>query len=160
MNTIIPTIHIAGRIVVDEDWLRFEEKYESVAETIANEIYQTLVDVQIRQVPTSKQDTGTESGRGRDVSMFLNKVFFRVYFSNAECTLEEAETYQVMYSLGAVGELDMLQDWYGYSEWTVLGYDVRNFELKDVNGNGHDLTQIFYNYRNKYAHILIDILEV
>lgn len=160
MDTIIPTIHIAGRIVVDEDWLRFEEKYESVAETIANEIYQTLINVQIRQVPTSKQDTGTESGRGRDVSMFLNKVFFRVYFSNTECTLEEAETYQVMYSLGAVGELDMLQDWYGYSEWTVLGYDICNFELRDVNGNGHDLAQIFYNYRNKYAHILIDILEV
>lgn len=89
-------------------------------------------------------------------SLFIPKVFFRAYFSDRECSLLDAINNQILLSIGA---LDILECWFGYSEWTIEGYDVENFKLISENGTGHDLQQIFTNYIGKYVHILIDILE-
>lgn len=63
---------------------------------------------------------------------------------------------QILLSIGA---LDIFQEWYGYSEWTIMGYDVENFKLISEDGGEHDLEKIFKSYIGKYVHIVIDILE-
>lgn len=91
-----------------------------------------------------------------EASLFIPRISFRAYFSDNQCSLEDAESNQILLSVGA---LDIFQEWYGYSEWTIMGYDVENFKLVSEDGGEHDLEKIFKSYIGKYVHIVIDILE-
>lgn len=157
----IPTIHIEGKLLRDEDWVYIDLGFGSLAETIEEKIKQVVANLNIN-IPFSKKDCASYEGYNEcaEVSMFINRVFFRAYFSNEKCTLEEAEKGFITYMLGGTGSMDVLQEWYGYSEWTILGYDITNFKLISEDGGEHNLAQIFENYANKYVHIVIDILEI
>lgn len=139
-------IHIEGFIYDDGDGMRIKNG-NTIAERIAYEIEERTKTIEKSRFDI---DTGCE-----DVSLFMPKVSMRAYFSNNECTLEEAEYNQILLSIGA---LDILQTWYGYSEWTIMGYSVDNFKLISEDGGEHNLEQIFNSYKDKYVHILIDVL--
>lgn len=91
-----------------------------------------------------------------NISMLIPKVSFRIFFSDIKCSLDEAINNQILASIGA---LDILQYWYGYSEYTVEALSIEKFQLISNDGGKHDLKQIFNNYIGKYVHILIDVLE-
>jgi hypothetical protein len=81
----------------------------------------------------------------------LKNIFFRFYSSNKECTLEGAikgHVKKISGNLTAVGQE------YGYSEYTVEGFDVTALVL-----GGHNLGKIMESYEGKYLHILIDQVE-
>ena len=142
-------IHIQGRLYDDGDGVGIDGSYGSLAELIAKEINK-----EASNCSPSKMDTD-EFNDQVEASVFIPKVSFRAYFSDNECTLEEAENNQILLS---IGELDIFQEWYGYSEWTIMGYDVENFKLTSEDGGEHDLEQIFASYYEKYVHIVIEIL--
>lgn len=91
-----------------------------------------------------------------DISMLIPKVSLRIFFSSDKCSLDDAMDNQI---LASIGELDILQYWYGYSEYTVEALSIEKFQLISNDGGKHDLKQIFNNYIGKYVHILIEILE-
>ena len=142
-------IHIKGELYDDGDGVAISGKYGSLAENIAKAITENLKEYELSKLDTDEDKTQVEA------SVFIPKVSFRAYFSDNECSLEEAENNQILLSIGA---LDIFQEWYGYSEWTIMGYDVENFKLISEDGGEHDLEQIFRNYIGKYVHIVIDIL--
>lgn len=91
-----------------------------------------------------------------NISMLIPKVSLRIFFSSDKCSLDDAMDNQI---LASIGELDILQYWYGYSEYTVEALSIEKFQLISNDGGKHDLKQIFNNYIGKYVHILIEILE-
>lgn len=155
-------IHIEGTLTYGkyDDGVEFKELNQSVASAIE---YQ-LAEVSNGKFGYSQLDENYQNRKNRDYmfddgvesSIFIPKVSFRAYFSDEKCSLEEAEHNQILMSIGA---LDILQHWSGYSEWTILGYDVTNFKLVSDDGGEHDLEQIFRTYAGKYAHIVIEIIE-
>lgn len=143
-------IHIEGKLMFDGDGVKTQEHFCSLAEDIETELRK-----QYKKCDKSKSDV-SEYDDQVEASIFIPKVSFRAYFSDNQCSLEEAENNQILFSIGA---LDIFQEWYGYSEWTILGYDVENFKLVSEDGGEHDLEQIFKNYIGKYVHIVIDVIE-
>ena len=47
----------------------------------------------------------------------------------------------------SLGGLDLYEEWWGYSEFTVMGYDILNFKLVSKDGGEHDLDKIIRSYR-------------
>ena len=90
-----------------------------------------------------------------EVSSYIPNVAMRIYYSDKECSLEEA---QINFVLNSMGCLDIYQVATGYSEWTIMGYDTDNFKLVSDDGGEHDLNAIFASLDGKYVHILIDVM--
>lgn len=154
----VETIHIKGYLFHDGDevWIgSVPNSYFcgfALSETIATKITSILNDDQFQpSVVDADNDPYCV-----DISMNIPRVSFRVHYSDEKCTLEEALDKHILMS---VGELDIYRQWYGYSEWTILGYDLINFKLVSEDGGEHDLKEIFKSNVGKYVHILIDILE-
>ena len=73
----------------------------------------------------------------------------RIYYSNKKKPLEEIQENHLKKLLG---DLDIYIEWDGYSEFTILDYDTKNFMI----GN-HNLKEIFLQYIDKYVYIIIDL---
>lgn len=72
----------------------------------------------------------------------------RIYVTNDECTLEEAQTALVAHLDGVVG-LDLRYE--GYSEFTIMGLSVNEFCI-----GGHDLTSVLLSYEGKFVHFVLE----
>ena len=129
------TIQLEGFIKKNEDGLCLGN-WDLLAEEIANKL---------KSSEKSKQE---EDEYQTSTSVYSPKVFFRFYISDKKMSLEEIELKHFKRLSGA---LDIYTEWYGYSEYTIEGYNVENFTI----GN-HDLEKILGEYVGKYIHILID----
>lgn len=81
----------------------------------------------------------------------IELVFLRFYESDKECTLDEAVEGWVE---KMVGKLTAVGSDYGYSEYTIEGFNISSLKL-----GGHDLKKIFESKKGKYLHILIDQIK-
>lgn len=79
----------------------------------------------------------------------IPNVSIKIYSSDRPSTLEEAEDKLVQ---SIYGDFDARTENYGYSEYTVMGFDLVRMEL-----GGHDLTQIFESLEGKYVHFLFEV---
>lgn len=52
--------------------------------------------------------------------------------------------------LDSMGLLDFEEHWYGYSEWTIEGYNIDTLEL-----GGHDILNIISGLRGKFIYLVI-----
>lgn len=143
-------IHIEGKLYDGGDGVEIQDYCGSLAEKMASEIWSAYP-----KCKKSKLDVDEDNDQ-IEASLFIPRISIRAYFSDEKCSLEDAEMNQILLSIGA---LDIFQEWYGYSEWTIMGYDVENFKLISEDGGEHDLEKIFKSYIGKYVHIVIDILE-
>lgn len=142
------SIHVCGFIEKDLDGLVFDFCSESIASIIAGKISEIMTE----ETKPSLQDNSAGKGNQIEVSMHTPLVFMKMYFSNKKCSIEEAESNLIFAS---IGELDILQEWYGYSEFTIMGYDVESFSLVSINGK-HDIQNILESNLHKYVHIVIE----
>lgn len=78
----------------------------------------------------------------------IKNVFIRIYESEEKNTLEQAVSGFVKKMFG---DLTLTGQEYGYSEYTVEGFNVNSFEF-----GGHDLDKILKSIGHKYVWILID----
>lgn len=143
-------IHIEGKLYDGGDGVELQDSCGSLAEKIASELWTNHTECKKSRFDVEDDNDQIEA------SLFIPRISFRAYFSDNQCSLEDAESNQILLSVGA---LDIFQEWYGYSEWTIMGYDVENFKLVSEDGSEHDLEKIFKSYIGKYVHIVIDILE-
>lgn len=89
------------------------------------------------------------------INKMINNVFMQIHVSDKEITLEEANNNFILMSLG---QLDIYETWYGYSEWSIMGYDLQSFRLVGNDGE-HDLNDIFLNYVGKYLILVVEIKD-
>lgn len=74
-----------------------------------------------------------------------------MYFSDKEMDYESAQEKFLDNFLGA-GVYEMEADYVGYSEWTIVG-----FELDECKLGGHDLNEILLNNIGKYVNVRVEI---
>ena len=89
------------------------------------------------------------------INTMVDNVFVQIHVSDKEITLEEANNNFILMSLG---QLDIYETWYGYSEWTIMGFDLQSFRLVGNDGE-HDLNDIFLNYVGKYLILVVEIKD-
>lgn len=84
----------------------------------------------------------------------IPRVAVRIYVSDEKISYEEAVKNQILES---IGEFVANETWNGYSEYTILGYDVNMFKLVGNNGE-HDLTEILKSYIGKFIWFELEVL--
>ena len=97
---------------------------------------------------------------------FIDNCNMRMYFTNKECELDEAEVALLMkleveghldehkLKKEFCGDFDLLTRLTGYSEWTITGYNVETCSL-----GGHDLLSILGNHIGEYVNIVVEADE-
>lgn len=135
-------IHVEGFVCKDDGCISINDEYDSIANLIAEKISPMISS-------SSEMENGEEWVH---YSVNVKNVFFRYYISDAKIPLEDIQEKYLVQQLG--GAMDILTEDYGYSEWTIMGCTVENFNVA-----GHDIENELSNYIGKYIHILIDIKE-
>ena len=72
----------------------------------------------------------------------------RIYESNEKCSLRKCKN---GFLTQMFGELEATGQEYGYSEYTIEGFNVNSLIL-----GGHNIQNIINNKKDKYIHILIE----
>lgn len=81
----------------------------------------------------------------------IQNVFLRFYQSDKECPLEDAVKGHLKKMFGS---LEVEGSEYGYSEYTIEGFDIHKATM-----GGHNIQEIIDSKKGKYLHILIDIVK-
>lgn len=97
---------------------------------------------------------------------FIYNCNMRMYFTNKECELDEAEI-ALLRKLEVEGyfdeheakeelhgDFDLMTRLTGYSEWTITGYNVETCTL-----GGHNLLNILGNHIGEYVNIIVEADE-
>ena len=144
----MPKIIINGWIEEEE----YDETYPSIDEIPIHEI---LSD-KIIELGISTNDSLCYNDEDEiAINTMIDNVFVQIHVSDKEITLEEANNNFILMSLG---QLDIYETLYGYSEWTIMGYDLQSFRLVGNDGE-HDLNDIFLNYVGKYLILVVEIKD-
>ena len=109
-----------------------------------------------KPIAESVQDFAREHGWVRDYSdglggtkTLLYGANIRIYVTDKECSLEEAESCLIETLCGDVMTDIALE---GYSEYTITGYCLEDFSI-----GGHDLEQVLTSYIGKYIHFILEV---
>lgn len=98
---------------------------------------------------------------------FIENCNIRMYFTDKECDLDEAEIALLMklevkgyfknHEKKEVfeGKFDLETNLIGYSEFTITGYDVKECTI-----GGHNLINIFCDHIGKYVNIVVEAEEM
>ena len=93
----------------------------------------------------------TDAGFGAK-GTFLPNVHLSCWFSDKQHTLEEAQINFESYL--ATGNLLTSGHYIGYSEWSIIGFDVDCFII-----GGHDLNEELKPHIGQYIHLILEDFE-
>lgn len=79
-------------------------------------------------------------------SVVIPGVTAQMFTTTQKTTLKEARDNSIRKILG---DLELVGQDYGYSEWTIMGFDISSAQL-----GGHNLQEIVDNNKGKYIHLL------
>ena len=82
------------------------------------------------------------------ISYYVPNCNISFYISDNKISLEEVSE---RYTMQLLGGLNVFGENYGYSAWTITGYDVSRFMI----GN-HDLNNILKSYKDKYINFIME----
>ncbi len=139
------SIKISGWITTDyDDNLGITTNKEgrsilSLAETI--ESLYTSDDCQ----PSTIGECDDEMG---GVSLYIPNCMLKYYISDNEISLENVEEKSLAQLCGGI---DIFGENYGYSAWTIMGFDVEKLMIGE-----HDLENILSEQRGKYINMVIE----
>ena len=143
--------------IIINGWIEKDEYGEDVSYINDIPIHDILTD-KIIELGISTNDSlcyNDEDKHILSINTMVDNVFIQIHVSDKEITLEEANNNFILMSLG---QLDIYETWYGYSEWTIMGYDLQSFKLVGNDGE-HDLNDIFLNYVGKYLILVVEIKD-
>ena len=143
--------------IIINGWIEKEEYDETYPSIDEMPIHEILSD-KIIELGISTNDSlcyNEEDDYTIAINTMVDNVFIQIHVSDKEITLEEANNNFILMSLG---QLDIYETWYGYSEWTIMGYDLQSFRLVGNDGE-HDLNDIFLNYVGKYLILVVEIKD-
>ena len=72
----------------------------------------------------------------------------KIYYSDRECNLADAQNGFIK---SLYGDIEGHGSYYGYSEYTILGFDLETLSI-----GGHDLINELKTHEGNYVHILIN----
>ena len=142
--------------IIINGWIG-EEEYDEILPSIDEIPIHEILNDKIDELDISSNNSlcYKEDDHKIAINKMINNVFMQIHVSDKEITLEEANNNFILMSLG---QLDIYETWYGYSEWTIMGYDLHSFRLVGNDGE-HDLNSIFLNYVGKYLILVVEIKD-
>ena len=142
--------------IIINGWIG-EEEYDEILPSIDEIPIHEILNDKIDELDISSNNSlcYKEDDHKIAINKMINNVFMQIHVSDKEITLEEANNNFILMSLG---QLDIYETWYGYSEWTIMGYDLQSFRLVGNDGE-HDLNDIFLNYVGKYLILVVEIKD-
>ena len=142
--------------IIINGWIG-EEEYDEILPSIDEMPIHEILNDKIDELDISSNNSlcYKEDDHKIAINKMINNVFMQIHISDKEITLEEANNNFILMSLG---QLDIYETWYGYSEWTIMGYDLHSFRLVGNDGE-HDLNSIFLNYVGKYLILVVEIKD-
>ena len=142
--------------IIINGWIE-EEEYDEILPSIDEIPIHEILNDKIDELDISSNNSlcYKEDDHKIAINKMINNVFMQIHVSDKEITLEEANNNFILMSLG---QLDIYETWYGYSEWTIMGYDLQSFKLVGNDGE-HDLNDIFLNYVGKYLILVVEIKD-
>ena len=142
--------------IIIKGWIG-EEEYDEILPSIDEIPIHEILNDKIDELDISSNNSlcYKEDDHKIAINKMINNVFMQIHVSDKEITLEEANNNFILMSLG---QLDIYETWYGYSEWTIMGYDLQSFRLVGNDGE-HDLNDIFLNYVGKYLILVVEIKD-
>ncbi|MBE9390144.1 hypothetical protein [Vagococcus salmoninarum] len=76
-----------------------------------------------------------------------DNIQLQVFASSKRTSLDDIKEKVILDSMGL---LELQEDWYGYSTWTVMGFNVETFTL-----GGHDILEIIKSLKDKFIYMVI-----
>lgn len=151
---LIDTVSISGFLYNDVEEYGFKvtnkrrdgSVYYDVEPLLLNELYGKMNDHAV-----SLDKALVDVDNCEDTDYEFEQVGIQLYFTEKETSLDEAKEYLI---LDVLGGLNGSEGWYGYSEYTILGYRINNFTV-----GGHDILKILESNEGKYCHIVLNIYE-
>lgn len=143
--------------IIINGWIEKEE-YDEILPSIDEIPIHEILNDKIDELDITSNNSlcyNEEDDRKIAINKMINNVFVQIHVSDKEITLEEANNNFILMSLG---QLDIYETWYGYSEWSIMGYDLQSFRLVGNDGE-HDLNDIFLNYVGKYLILVVEIKD-
>ena len=142
--------------IIINGWIE-EEEYDEILPSIDEIPIHEILNDKIDELDITSNNSlcYKEDDHKIAINKMINNVFMQIHVSDKEITLEEANNNFILMSLG---QLDIYETWYGYSEWTIMGYDLQSFKLVGNDGE-HDLNDIFLNYVGKYLILVVEIKD-
>ena len=142
--------------IIIKGWIEID-KWEGFAEINDLPIHRQLNrEIELLGVNTKNSYSCNERNEwNQNVNSLVENVFIKLHVSDKEMTLEEANDKLI---LASIGELDIFETWYGYSEYTIEGYELESFKLKGNQGE-HDLEKILLDYVGKYLIMEVEIRD-
>lgn len=137
------TIEIQGWIKLDDRNIVISKNKNGYGGDTLAEIIDRKYIVEEQQL-SSMGEPDEEMG---GVSLYIPNCSLQFYTSDNEIGLQEVEE---RYLIQLYGGIDIFGENFGYSMYTILGFDVENLTI-----GGHDLQEILSNYQGKYINMII-----
>lgn len=144
------SIHLCGYVVNSHDGWTLDGNV-NLAKVIAERLGELAGD----RMTASSEDKNDGKDDTVAASVHTPEVAVQIFTSGKKCSISQARENQI---LASIGELDILVDAYGYSEFTIMGYDTLNFKLVSKEGE-HCLDTILKSNEGKYMHIIIALTD-
>ena len=138
--------------IVISGFLGFEEDgnnvtiYEDKEKSWADDILIEIIEDSIRPSILSALDEYNEELGG--TSYYIPNCNISFYISDNKLLLEDVSE---KYTMQLLGSIDVFGENYGYSEWTIIGFNTQKFTI----GN-HNLNEILRSYKDKYINLIIE----
>lgn len=95
-----------------------------------------------------KTDNNSNYDNWGEVSYLIPNCNLKFYISDNKIDLDEVS---IKYTMQLIGNIDVQGESYGYSEYTIEGFNTDNFSI----GN-HNLNKILCDYEGKYINLIIE----
>lgn len=148
---------IKGWVVINEHWLDEDELF-LVKKNSKTVDYDTDDGRQLRVLVSNALDklgfsdlhTEDEFENGISGKYIADNISMELYASDKRIKLDQIREYIVLDSMGL---LEFKETWYGYSSFTIEGFNTETFTL-----GGHNILEILENYKGKFVYLVIDKL--
>lgn len=77
-----------------------------------------------------------------------------MYTSKNKMSFDEAQDEYINFVFGADGVYEMEANYTGYSEWTIMGFDLDECRL-----GGHDMNQILLSHKGEFVNIRVECVS-
>lgn len=153
--TLIDTVHVEGFLASDDEEFGWNETFKRRDGSEYTQVEGHIISSLLKNL-NEKATKLVKCNRGNDYEyddeeFIIDNVAIQLYFTDHKTTLDQAYEFMVLDSMGC---LEGNEGWFGYSEYTILGYCTNNFTV-----GGHDILAILENHEGKYCHIVMSVYE-
>lgn len=146
---------IKGWVTVSDDWLDEDEiflvKNDTKTATYDNDDgrqLRILIANALNKLGFTDLGTEDEYEDGVSGKYIAENISIQLFASDKRMKLDQIREHIVLNSMGL---LEFQEEWYGYSSWTIEGFNTKTFTL-----GGHNILQILEHHKGKFVYLIID----